>query len=165
LAQSFTPTRPPPKKLRKKLGVRPNFGWSGLSRPPQWLRAPVSANAASTRGVDQGAFTAHELNRTDLQQVDPAAPRVHWSRLLIGCSETRSVGAQSARAPRTLSLKTLCSELLERSPRSPSGNRGRVPTSKGKGGREVEGKAIASFLFNFWLRFKCSFERVKWLID
>jgi len=50
---------------------------------------------------------------------------------------------------------------LELSPRLPSRNRGRGPTSKGKGGRERgrrkegdmrEGEGIASSLFNFWLR-------------
>jgi len=36
-----------------------------------------------------------ELNRTDLQQVDPVIQLVHCWRALIGCSKTRTVGAQS----------------------------------------------------------------------
>ena len=46
-----------------------------------------------------------EVDWTDLQQVDPVTRRVHWSRasaayirLVIGCSVTRTVGAQSFRA-------------------------------------------------------------------
>jgi len=51
----------------------------------------------------QGLFAALELNRTDLQQVDPVNSLVHAAlsgharqrRDLIDCSETRTVGARS----------------------------------------------------------------------
>jgi len=56
----------------------------------------------------EGLFTAREMNRTDLQHVDPVRHDAftgharHSHDLIGGYSETRSVSAQSVRALRTL---------------------------------------------------------------
>jgi len=73
---------------------------------------PCTMHGLRTKGM----LTAHELNWTDLQQVDPVTRRVHWPRArqrldFTGCGRTRTVGAQSVRALWTRLFEYPCSEL------------------------------------------------------
>ena len=60
----------------------------------------IHSAAPRARRQRQGLFTAHELNSTDPQQVDPVTRRVYARQRhdLIGCSETGTVSAQTAGA-------------------------------------------------------------------
>ena len=84
-------------------------GWCRIGEISAWLTERSRESIPETRGsrVEGTQFAAHELNWADLPRIGPVTRRghAHQRHDFVGCSETRTVGAQPVLGARIHGVK------------------------------------------------------------